>query len=128
MRKYFRILGVIIALQAMFCGVLFAFSKNFSNKDFSFILESSKDFTSGQNEFSFIVQKGGKSVAVENLKVTFFMPEMPGMPKMSSDSTLSANGDSYKGSVNLAHGGTWQVKVSFSFEGKKYQAKTSIDF
>lgn len=128
MRRYFRIFGLFIAVNAIFCGVLFGFSKNFTSKDFNFILESSKDFTSGQNEFNFIVQKGGKAVAVENLKIIFFMPEMPGMPKMSAESSLSASGNGYKGSVNLAHGGTWQVKVSFSFEGKKYQAKSSIDF
>lgn len=123
MKKYLSVFAVFLLFN-----VTFAFEKTFSNKDFNFVLESSKDFVAGSNNFSFSIKKDSKAVEVQNLKIVFFMPEMPGMPKMSEEANLTKNNDKYIGSVNLVHGGTWQVKVSFNIDGKKYQAKSSIDF
>lgn len=126
-----RKIAFFITLSLLVFNIMFGFSKEFSSKDFSFTLSAPKNFTSGSNEFSFKIQKNGASVdtqKVQDLQVVFFMPEMPGMPKMSANSNLAKDSSDYKGVVNLAHGGTWQIRVSFSYEGKKYNAKTSIDF
>ena len=119
----------ILFVFGLLCAVGFGLEKGFSKDDFSFKLESSKNFSAGENSFSFSVLKDGKNVGdLSDLRLEFFMPEMPGMPKMTQKSNITKNGDKYSGVVNFPHGGTWQIKVYFSFEGKKYQAKSSIDF
>ena len=56
------------------------------------------------------------------------MPEMPGMPKMSEEAIMQAKGNTFMGTVSFPHGGTWQIRIIFVINGKKYQAKSSLDF
>lgn len=124
MTKIFRIL-LCVGLMWQFC---FALEKSFKAKDFTLTLKSAKPFTSGNNEFNFSITKDSKAILPQNLKITFFMPEMPGMPKMSEQASINKGTNDYTAVVNLVHGGTWQIKVTFEIDGKKYQGKSSIDF
>lgn len=109
-------------------GAANAFDKDIAHKDFTITLSSPKNFTSGQNHFELVVKKDNKAVQISDVKVIFTMPEMPGMPRMSEDSAIEIDGTKAKGTVSFPHGGTWQIKIAFTYDSNKYQAKSSIDF
>lgn len=113
----------------MFCfSPLFAFDKNIKHKDFSITLSSQKDFTAGSNDFSLAIKKDNQQVKADEVSISFMMPEMPGMPKMTEKAKVEYKGDNIQGNVSFPHGGTWQIRISFMIDGKKYNAKSSIDF
>ncbi len=120
----------VIGLVALIGSMVFAFGfeKQIDTNGFSIVLQSPKNFTSGQNEFTLSLKQGDKPIRDSKISVKFMMPEMPGMPKMTQEATISANGDTYKGVVAFPHGGTWQIRIQFEVDSKSYQAKSSIDF
>ncbi len=128
--KKLHSIGVIVAIIAVFLlsNKALAFEKQIPHKDFIILLSSPKNFVSGKNEFELTIKQGQKFIADSALKLSFTMPEMPGMPKMTEVATISLRGNSYKGVVVFPHGGTWQIRIQFSVDNKKYQAKSSIDF
>ena len=105
-----------------------AFDKEITHKDFAITFSSAKNFTAGQNNFEVVIKKDGKVIKPTELKITFGMPEMSGMPKMTEEAQMSASGDKFSGVVSFPHGGTWQIRIIFIVDGTKYQAKSSIDF
>ncbi|STQ86133.1 copper resistance protein [Helicobacter muridarum] len=119
---------LITIATILISNMALAFEKQIPHRDFTIILSSPKNFVSGKNEFQLSIKKGDKFIKDSDIKLTFNMPEMPGMPKMSELATLSLDNDVYKGEVVLPHGGTWQIRIQFSVDNKKYQAKSSIDF
>lgn len=127
-RTTFFYSALFMIMACLLGNKAFAFDKEIAHKDFSIVLSSQKNFVGGKNEFTLAIKKGNTFVKDADVKLSFTMPEMPGMPKMTELATLTLDGDMYKGSINFPHGGTWQIRLQFSHNGKKYQAKSSIDF
>lgn len=121
-------IALIILMAILIGNKALAFEKQIAHKDFTIMLYSSKNFASGKNEFQLSIKQGDNFIKDSNTKLSFTMPEMLGMSKMTEIATLSLKNNIYNGEVFLPHGGTWQIRIQFSVDNKKYQAKSSIDF
>ncbi|RDU60822.1 copper resistance protein [Helicobacter marmotae] len=115
--------------MCMAFSLSYGFEKVITNKDdFEITLSSPKNFTSGHNSFEVSIKKDHALIKAEGLKVSFIMPEMPGMPKMTENAQLEAKDTKFLGQVSLPHGGTWQIRISFMYQGGEQRARSSIDF
>ncbi|BCZ19400.1 YtkA domain-containing protein [Helicobacter sp. NHP19-012] len=91
-------------------------------------LKSVNKFVNGDNKFSIAPTLHGKAIKGAQVKVKFFMPEMPGMPAMHESAKLTEKDGVYSGSVNLPMNGTWQIKVEIKTkDGHVYKGKSSVD-
>ncbi|CRF48179.1 hypothetical protein HHE02_14980 [Helicobacter heilmannii] len=91
-------------------------------------LKSANKFINGNNQFSIAPTMHGKAIKGAQVKVKFFMPEMPGMPAMHESAKLTEKDGVYSGSVNLPMNGTWQIKVEIKTkDGHVYKGKSSVD-
>ena len=91
-------------------------------------LKSSKALVVGSNEFLVKLSKDSKVVENAKVKVKFFMPEMPGMPYMESESEATLVGKVYKLNINFPMAGTWQYQLKFKTEdGVVHTIKGSVN-
>lgn len=116
--------------------LLFAFS--LSNADvisqsgekdgFDVKIKSEKSLVVGNNTFFVELLKDGKAVTSAKVKLKFFMPEMPGMPYMESESEATLVDKVYKLNINLPMSGTWQYQLKFKTEdGVVHTIKGSVN-
>ncbi len=80
---------------------------------------------SGENEFVTTVLENGAAVRNATVTVKFYMPAMPSMnmPEMHTDVWPSLQPDgTFRGTVNLAMSGTWNVTVMVSRNGQEQSA------
>ena len=102
--------------------------QNGQKDGYDVILKSSKALVVGSNEL--LVELAKDSKVIENVKVKakFFMPEMPGMPYMESESEATLVNGVYKLNINLPMGGTWQYQLKFKTEdGVVHTIKGSVN-
>ena len=91
-------------------------------------LKSSKALVVGSNEFLVKLSKDSKVIENAKVKAKFFMPEMPGMPYMESESEATLVNGVYKLNINLPMGGTWQYQLKFKTEeGDDHTIKGSVN-
>ena len=91
-------------------------------------LKSSKSLVVGSNEFLVKLSKDSKVIENAKVKAKFFMPEMPGMPYMESESEATLVNGVYKLNINLPMGGTWQYQLKFKTEdGVVHTIKGSVN-
>lgn len=91
-------------------------------------LKSSKALVVGSNEFVVELAKDSKIVDNAKVKIKFFMPEMPGMPYMESESEAVLVNGKYKVNINFSMGGTWQYQLKFKTEdGVVHTIKGSVN-
>ena len=91
-------------------------------------LKSSKALVVGSNEFEVELAKNSKVVENAKVKVKFFMPEMPGMPYMESESEAVLVNGKYKVNINFSMNGTWQYQLKFKTEdGVVHTIKGSVN-
>ena len=89
---------------------------------------SKRDLSAGSNEFFVKITKDGKEINDAKIKAKFFMPEMPGMPYMESESEATLVNGVYKLNINLPMGGTWQYQLKFKTEdGVVHTIKGSVN-
>lgn len=95
------------------------------------MLSSDKELSEGANSILVEIQKGGHggdAVTDAEVKVKFFMPEMPGMPYMESKTICKPKDEGYLCNVNFGMGGTWQYQVFVKeANGTEYKYKSSIN-
>ena len=91
-------------------------------------LKSSKALVVGSNEFLVKLSKDSKVIENAKVKAKFFMPEMPGMPYMESESEATLVDKVYKLNINLPMSGTWQYQLKFKTEdGVIHTIKGSVN-
>ena len=91
-------------------------------------LKSSKALVVGSNEFLVKLSKDSKVIENAKVKAKFFMPEMPGMPYMESESEATLVNGVYKLNINLPMSGTWQYQLKFKTEdGVIHTIKGSVN-
>ena len=105
-------LFTLITIMLFYTTLAFGFEKSITHKDF----------------MQLTIKQNDTVIKASEIKVIFMMPEMPGMPKMSEEAVMQAKGNTFMGTVSFPHGGTWQIRIIFVINGKKYQAKSSLDF
>ena len=102
--------------------------QNGQKDGYDVILKSSKALVVGSNELLVELAKDSKVIENAKVKAKFFMPEMPGMPYMESESEATLVGKVYKLSINLPMGGTWQYQLKFKTEdGVVHTIKGSVN-
>ena len=102
--------------------------QNGQKDGYNVILKSSKALVVGSNELLVELAKDSKVIENAKVKAKFFMPEMPGMPYMESESEATLANGVYKLNINLPMGGTWQYQLKFKTEdGVVHTIKGSVN-
>lgn len=102
--------------------------QNGQKDGYDVILKSSKALVVGSNELLVELAKDSKVIENAKVKAKFFMPEMPGMPYMESESEATLVNGVYKLNINLPMGGTWQYQLKFKTEdGVVHTIKGSVN-
>ena len=102
--------------------------QNGQKDGYDVILKSSKALVVGSNELIVELAKDSKVIENAKVKAKFFMPEMPGMPYMESESEATLANGVYKLNINLPMGGTWQYQLKFKTEdGVVHTIKGSVN-
>ena len=102
--------------------------QNGQKDGYDVILKSSKALVVGSNELIVELAKDSKVIENAKVKAKFFMPEMPGMPYMESESEATLVNGVYKLNINLPMGGTWQYQLKFKTEdGVVHTIKGSVN-
>lgn len=102
--------------------------QNGQKDGYDVILKSSKALVVGSNELLVELAKDSKAIENAKVKAKFFMPEMPGMPYMESESEATLVNGVYKLNINLPMGGTWQYQLKFKTEdGVVHTIKGSVN-
>ncbi len=88
---------------------------------------TAKPLVVGTNDFTISLSKGDTPLKGAEVIMKVFMPEMPGMPYMEYIGEAKESGEGvYEVMINFSMGGTWQVRIEFESEGKKYRYKSSV--
>lgn len=119
---------ISVALLSTLC-----FAGNFMEMgkvgDLHVMLSSDKVLSMGENRIKVELNKGehgGEVVIAKDVRIKFFMPEMPGMPYMELKDICKKTGDSFECSVNFAMNGTWQYQLFIKDDkNKDYKYKGS---
>lgn len=102
--------------------------QNGQKDGFDVKLTSSRALIVGNNELAIELSKDSKVVETAKVKIKFFMPEMPGMPYMESESEATLVDKVYKLNINLPMSGTWQYQLKFKTEdGVVHTIKGSVN-
>ena len=88
-------------------------------------ISSEKPLSVGNNMMQFEV--GHPNFKDSQMSVKVFMPAMPGMPYMESESEAKALGNGmFETNINFSMGGTWQMHIFLTQkDGKKVRVKSS---
>lgn len=119
---------ISVALLSTLC-----FAGNFMEMgkvgDLHVMLSSDKVLSMGENRIKVELNKGehgGEVVIAKDVRIKFFMPEMPGMPYMELKDICKKTGDNFECSVNFAMNGTWQYQLFIKDDkNKDYKYKGS---
>ncbi|HEY9203944.1 MAG TPA: FixH family protein [Sulfurimonas sp.] len=126
MKKIFSSMAVLATLS--FAG---GFMDMGMSGDLHVMLSSDRVLSEGQNRIKVELNRGmhgGKVVDAKDVRVKFFMPEMPGMPYMESKDICKKTENYFECNVNFPMGGTWQYQVFIKDEqGKDYKHKGSVN-
>jgi len=128
MKTIFTIL-VSLALMASLAQAA-AFEKDAKFRTTKIHISSDEPLTTGSNVFILDIKKDAKALNDVKVEVKAFMPAMPGMPAMKSQSKAKNLGNGkYEVKLNIAMNGTWQIHIFITpTEGKRSRVKTSINF
>lgn len=119
------VLGFFLTFTFLHAELL---EQNGQKDGYEVTLKSSKALVVGSNEFVVELAKDSKVVENAKVKVKFFMPEMPGMPYMESESEAVLVNGKYKVNINLSMGGTWQYQLKFKTDdGVVHTIKGSVN-
>ena len=119
------VLGIFLTLGFLHAELL---EQNGQKDGFDIKLTSAKALVVGKNDFIIELSKDSKVVDNAKVKIKFFMPEMPGMPYMESESEATLVNGVYKLNINLPMGGTWQYQLKFKTEdGVVHTIKGSVN-
>lgn len=119
------VLGIFLTFTFLNAELL---EQNGEKDGFNVKLTSTKALVAGSNEFLVELSKDSKVIENAKVKAKFFMPEMPGMPYMESESEATLVGKVYKLNINLPMSGTWQYQLKFKTDdGVVHTIKGSVN-
>ena len=119
------VLGIFLTFTFLNAELL---EQNGEKDGFNVKLTSSKALVVGSNELLVELSKDSKVIENAKVKAKFFMPEMPGMPYMESESEATLVNGVYKLNINLPMSGTWQYQLKFKTDdGVVHTIKGSVN-
>lgn len=109
-----------------------AFGQGFMQEGMSgnmhMMLSSERVLSEGENKINIGLKRADKTVNAKDVRIKFFMPEMPGMPYMESKDICKKAQDGFECKVNFSMGGTWQYQLFIKDEaGKEHKHKGSVN-
>ncbi len=121
-------LGSLFLVCALALGSLQAWELTIKAKGAEVALKADKNLVDGDNKFYLVPTLGGKVLKDASIKLSFGVPEMPGMAAVNKEAQIREKNGIYHAEVNLPMNGTWQIKVQVKTkEGKIYNGESSID-
>lgn len=97
--------------------------------DFKVVVSTQKPFVNGNNEVDVMISNNNEALKNADVKVKFFMPEMPGMPYMEYEDKGKLQNGVFKANINLSMHGTWQYQIRFRTDDKKVRmVKGSVNY
>lgn len=122
------ILSTVLLSSLSFAG---GFVDMGTSGDIHVMLSSDKVLSEGPNKIKVELNRGehgGAVVAAKDVRVKFFMPEMPGMPYMESKDICKKIDKYFECNANFGMSGTWQYQVFIKDENNKdYKYKGSFN-
>lgn len=122
------ILGTLVLSNLAFGGG-FMDMKNVD--DLHIMISSPKVLSEGNNKLKVEVNRsehGGSIMKLNDVRIKFFMPAMPGMPYMESKDICKRVGSIFECNVNFAMNGTWQYQIFIKDEhDKSYKQSGSVN-
>lgn len=99
--------------------------------DIHVMLSSPKVLSEGENKIKVELNRdsrSGANIAAKDVRIKFFMPQMPGMPYMETKDICKKSGTSFECKVNFSMGGTWQYQLFIKDENNEdYKYKGSVN-
>jgi len=100
-------------------------------KDLHIMLSSEKVLSEGDNTIVVELNRdghGGDVVVAKDVRIKFFMPEMPGMPYMESKDICKKVGSNFECKINFSMNGTWQYQIFIKDDkGVDYKERGSVN-
>ena len=123
------LLGTLV-LSSLAFGAGFMDMSN--SKDLHIMISSEKVLSEGDNMIVVELNRGGHGgevVDAKDVRIKFFMPEMPGMPYMEQEGEGKFEDDIYSFVINFCMDGTWQYNIRFkTADDKVHSVKSSVSF
>lgn len=120
MRKAFIVLTVVFALAAIAgCSKGYMSEKNSSGLKITLKAERYPLVTGDNKIILAITDSAQKTVTDAKVDVRFYMPPMPGMAPMDSNTQAMVMGDKYMATVNVPMEGGWKSDVTVTQSGKE---------
>ncbi len=95
------------------------------------MLSSDKVLSVGENSITVELNAGahgGERIRADDVRIKFFMPEMPGMPYMESKDICKNVDNRYQCRVNFGMNGTWQYQLFVKgANGQDFKYKGSVN-
>lgn len=99
--------------------------------DIHVMLSSQKVLSEGENKIKVELNRdshSGANVAAKDVRIKFFMPQMPGMPYMETKDICKKSNKAFECKVNFSMGGTWQYQLFIKDENnEEYKYKGSVN-
>ena len=118
--------GLVLSLALLQAA---AFEKDAKSRTAKVHITSEKPLAVGPNTFQLQITQNGEIPKDAKVTLKAFMPAMPGMPAMKSETDAKDLGNGkFEATVNLAMSGTWQLHIIMTpAAGKKVRVKTSLN-
>lgn len=125
----FKIATVLVALSSFIYGAGFI---DMGMKDnIHIMLSSQKVLSVGENRITIELNEGGhggNQIKASDVRIKFFMPEMPGMPYMESKDICKNSDNRYRCNINFSMEGTWQYQLFITVsEDTKLKYRGSVN-
>jgi hypothetical protein len=120
MKKFSLITVAVIMTLVLAIGISWGYEAQKTTGGLTIMLSAgSYPLVKADNELSVKVTDGsGKAVKDAKVMVRFFMPPMPGMAPMSSNTEAILKGDVYRFTANASMEGTWKAEIAVTRPGK----------
>ncbi|EQB35374.1 hypothetical protein M947_08815 [Sulfurimonas hongkongensis] len=124
-----KIIISLLVISSLAFGAGFMDMKD--SKDLHIMISSDKVLSEGDNMIVVELNRGGhdgEKVDAKDVRIKFFMPEMPGMPYMESKDICKKVSSYFECNINFPMNGTWQYQIFIKDnKGTDYKQRGSVN-
>ena len=123
---YVGVVSMIFMVGTAFAGD-YAVQKKAGDYTVDIRMDKNPPVVGANNVEVVIKDKADKAVTDAKVQVIASMPAMPGMPAMENKADAKIDGGKYKAKIVLSMGGSWNMSVRITQDGKTVIAKYTVD-
>ncbi len=124
-------IGIFAVVLFLTAGVAYAkhyeVKKKAGDYDVTVEIDRNPPVVGDNNVTIEIKDAAGHHVKDAKVVVDYSMPAMVGMPPMNYKTDAVLKGDAYKATMGLSMGGSWNIAVKITREGKTSSMKFTVD-